>query len=56
MQKKVLKSSITITNGCGRGKSCRVDLYVQPYSSTRDQFTKYADEAIKRLKEDNKNN
>lgn len=40
--------------GCGKGKSCRIGLYVQPYSSTRDQFSKYADDAIKRLKEDNK--
>lgn len=49
-----MKTKIQITNGCGRGKSCRIGLYVQPYSSTRDQFIKYSEDAIKRLKEDNK--
>lgn len=45
----------TIVAGCGKGRSCRVDLYVQPYSSTREQFIRYSEESIKRLKEDNKN-
>lgn len=46
------KCSLEITNGCGKGKSCSVDLYIQPYASTKEQFNQYADDRGRQLKED----
>lgn len=51
---KMCYTDFTPQNGCGKGKSCDIDLYIQAFGGTQEAAKEYADQGGKLLKEHGK--